>query len=297
MTVPFRYRRLVYAALNVTDIERSLAFYRDMIGLDPTETEDDYVALRCSRDHHNLLLYRSEVPGLKRISFEVESAEDLEAAREHIASLGLGIDEVSPDELDKLKLGSAFRFREPNSGVQIELCFEVMHMGTPFQRRLAKIIRIGHVVLNAKHWRETVEFFSEALGFATSDYNPGYAAFMRCYPNPLHHTLAIVSADRNGLHHVNFMVEDIDDIGCAYHRIRNADVEVVFGPGRHQPSQSIFLYFLDPDRLTLEYSYGMELLPEEDARGPRMLEPTLQTLDSWGGAPAPGFGATGEIEG
>ncbi|MGH7417184.1 MAG: VOC family protein, partial [Candidatus Rokuibacteriota bacterium] len=75
-----------------------------------------------------------------------------------------------------------------------------------------------------------------------------------------------------------------------------AQVEIVFGPGRHQPSDSIFLYFLDPDRMTLEYSFGMEEFPETNARGPRILEPRPETLDSWGSVPAPAFGKVGLIE-
>ena len=54
------------------------------------------------------------------------------------------------------------------------------------------------------------------------------------------------------------MVSEIDDIGTAINRFKHHDVPIVFGPGRHIASNSVFLYFLDPDGLTLEYSYGME---------------------------------------
>jgi len=50
----------------------------------------------------------------------------------------------------------------------------------------------------------------------------------------------------------------MDDIGKALYRLRNADVPIVFDPGRHPPSGSISLYSLDPDNLTLEFSYDME---------------------------------------
>ena len=54
------------------------------------------------------------------------------------------------------------------------------------------------------------------------------------------------------------MVTDIDDIGKAVYRARKLDAPIVFGPGRHPPSESSFFYFLDPDGMTLEYSFGME---------------------------------------
>ena len=50
------------------------------------------------------------------------------------------------------------------------------------------------------------------------------------------------------------------------------------------------------DETTIEFSFGMEEFPEHNPRAPRMLEPSLETLDYWGGAPGPRFGAKGVIE-
>ena len=91
------------------------------------------------------------------------------------------------------------------------------------------------------------------------------------------------------------MVTDIDDIGCAATRLREAGVPIVFGPGRHLPSTSIFLYFLDPDGLTIEFSFGMEQIDEHAGREPRMLELHPRTMDIWGSAPDPRFGRDGVI--
>ena len=73
-------------------------------------------------------------------------------------------------------------------------------------------------------------------------------------------------------------------------------VPIVYGPGRHPPSDSIFLYFLDPDETTIEFSFGMEEFPEHNARPPRMLAAGLETIDYWGGFPDPRFAAKGVIE-
>jgi 2,3-dihydroxy-p-cumate/2,3-dihydroxybenzoate 3,4-dioxygenase len=295
MAVPFHYQRLGYVALNVTDIKRALPFYRDLVGLDVSESTDDFAALRCGQDHHNVLLYNAAQPGLKRIAFDLGSEQELNKARAHIARLG-NVEEVSPDELKRLKIVSAFRYREPSSGICLEFFVSMMQMATPFAKRVTDIERLGHVVFNVREFDRVLEFFVEHLGFRVSDFVPGFAAFLRCYPNPLHHSIAILAGDENRLNHVNFMVHDIDDVGKALHRMRKANVPIVFGPGRHQPSGSIFLYFLEPDRMTLEYSFGMETFPPEGAREPRMLEPVPEALDQWGGLPTPEFGKVGRIE-
>ena len=296
MSIPYSYQRLGYVALNVTDVGRSVAFYRDLVGLDVTEATDDFAALRCSQDHHNVLLCKAARPGLKRIAFELESEAELAKARKHVEGLGLVVQEVAPAELQSLKLGTAFRFREPESGLCLEFFAGMMHMARPFEGRVARIERLGHVVVSVNKFDAVVKFLTERLGFRVSDHVPGFAAFLRCYPNPLHHSMAILASDENRLHHVNFMVRDIDDVGKALHRMKKSKVDIVFGPGRHQPSGSIFLYFLEPDRMTLEYSFGMETFPADDAREPRMLEPVPETLDQWGSLPAPDFAKVGSFE-
>jgi 2,3-dihydroxy-p-cumate/2,3-dihydroxybenzoate 3,4-dioxygenase len=293
---PFRFRRLGYVALNVTDIDRSLAFYRDLVGLQPSEIGVETAALRCGRDHHSLLLCRASEPGLKRIAFELESERDLAAAEAHLAARGLAPEAVDERATAALAIGRAIRFREPASRLCVELYARMRHMALPYEPRLANIQRLGHVVVQVRQFDAVRAFFTDVLGFRVSDDVTGFAAFLRCFPNPLHHSLAVIAGSEDRLHHVNFMVSDIDDVGRAHNRLRKAQVEIVFGPGRHLPSESIFLYFLDPDRMTVEYSFGMEEFPEVGAREPRLLEARPEALDTWGGLPAPAFAKVGRIE-
>jgi 2,3-dihydroxy-p-cumate/2,3-dihydroxybenzoate 3,4-dioxygenase len=296
MDIPFRYRRLGYVALNVSDLECSTAFYRDLVGLAVTETTPQWTALRCSRDHHNVLLYPSARPGLKRIAFELESAADLTAALTYLQSLGYAVEMVDDAELKALRMVAALRLRLPECGLCLEYFVQVMHMAQPYTPTVAKIERLGHVVVNLARFDNSLATLTGQLGFRVSDFVPGFAAFLRCFPNPLHHSMAVLAGADNHLNHVNFMVTDIDDIGRAVNRLKKAGIEIVFGPGRHQPSESIFLYFLDPDGITVEYSFGMETFPERGAREARLLEPVPGTLDAWGSLPEPTFGKVGVIE-
>lgn len=296
MTLPFRYRKLAYAALTVTDLNRSVAFYRDLLGLAVSSENGDMACLRCSRDHHNLILYRGLEPGLRRVAFEVETQADLESAFEHFERSGYEPQRVSKAELDRLKQGSSFRVREHHSGLVIEFLHAVMQVAQPFTPTVASIARLGHVVIGSADFAGTLQSLTTDFGFRVSDFVEGRFSFLRCFPNPFHHSLAIGSSAESHLHHVNFMVTDIDDVGRAIHRMRKNDVKIVFGPGRHPPSGSVFLYFLDPDGMTVEYSFGMEEFPEQGAREPRMLEPVPASIDTWGAVPDPLFASRGRIE-
>ncbi|MCK9283845.1 MAG: VOC family protein [Rhodocyclaceae bacterium] len=296
MSLPFRYEKLGYAALNVSDLDRSIRFYQELMGLDLVSREEGVAYLRCSRDHHNLVLYAAKTPGIKRAAYKMASKADLDLAFEHYKTSGLEPRWLAADACRALKQGPTFRVREPSSGLLLEFYDRMTHLALPYEHTVTKIARIGHIVIATKNYAAAIERLTSVFNFALSDFVEDKFSWMRCYPNPLHHSLAVGYSERNHLHHINFMVTDVDDIGKALNRMRKAGVEVVFGPGRHLPSTSIFLYFLDPDGMTMEFSFGMEEIPEQGGRLPRMLEMHPNTMDIWGSMPAERFGRGGEIE-
>lgn len=295
MKPDFRYDKLGYAALDVTDLDRSVRFYRDLVGLELSARDECAAYLRCSRDHHNLVLYQAPRAGLRRVAFQLATPRDLEAAFASFAADGLQPQWLAPAECAALAQGPSLRVREPCTGLQLELYARITQLAQPYRPPLTKIARIGHVVVGTAAYEEAVASLQRRFNFAISDYVDGKFSWLRCFPNPLHHSFAVGRSEREHLHHVNFMVTDIDDIGCAATRLREAGVPIVFGPGRHLPSTSIFLYFLDPDGLTIEFSFGMEQIDEHGGREPRMLELHARTMDIWGSAPDPRFGRDGVI--
>lgn len=298
-----RYKKLGYVALNVTDVERSAAFYRDRVGFDLVgDAGKDLAFISCNQDNHNVVLYRGDKPGFKRIGFEMEDRAQLERAFEHINRAGLKPVEVPPAEAAALRLGAAFRFRDP-SGILLEFYSGMFFRPHPFVPHPIKFRQLSHVVLRVPDLEKSVRFYQDVLNFRISDYRYRPTgemtfAFMRCFPNPYHHCFGLSQSPSNELKffHAAFSVTDIDDMGLGRNRLIAHEVPIVFGPGRHLASGSIFMYFLDPDGLTLEYTLGMEEFPEAGARSPRMLDNTHKTTDIWEGKGDPRIGQVGYVE-
>ena len=293
-----RYKQLGYVALNVTDLEKSRKFYEELVGMQcDADVRDGSVALRCSDKFLDLLLVEGAgPPGLKRVGWEMESEAAYDAVRAHLAELELTLIDVPLDEARLFGATRAFRVTEPNSRLTLEFFPSMRAAPGPFARTHTDIARLGHIVLNAADRPATEAFFMNDLNFRVSDRIDGIVTFMRCFPNPYHHSLGIGAGSSNGLNHLNLMVSCIDDIGKANNRMRQNGVDIVFGPGKHPPSESYFLYFLDPDGMTIEYSFGMEEFPEHEPRGSRDMPAALSSIDYWGGAPDPRFGKTGVFE-
>ena len=294
--VDFRYRRLNYIAVATPDLDRSHGFLTEILGLaDGAETDNANVRfLRCSDAHHDVMLVAGQEPGLVRIAFEMESTKDLEATRAHLDELGLSPTDVGAAELSFLGIDRAFRIVEPNMGLTVEFMLGMAKLATPFVQTVAKITNLGHIVVATPDPSTVSKFFIEQLNFKMSDGNE-WGGLMRPFPNPYHHSLGIVKGSNSRIAHIAFMVEEFDDIGKALPRFKRQDVPVVFGPGRHPMSDSNFLYFLDPDGITWEYTFGMEEFPEIDPRDPRSPEPGPESMDSWGNVMDPRMGQVGRV--
>jgi 2,3-dihydroxy-p-cumate/2,3-dihydroxybenzoate 3,4-dioxygenase len=290
-----RYHKLGYVALNVSDVSRSARFYEQIVGLARTGAgRQGEVFLRCSEDHHNLVLYQGPV-GLARLGWQMENAGEVERMRERAQAAGLVVTDVPSTESDALQQDASIRMTIPYVNLTFEFYSAMAQAGEAFIPGVAKIERLGHVVVRTPRVADATACALEVFNFRHSDSIDGLVAFLRCFPNQFHHSLAFSRAEVNGLHHVNFMVSEIDDIGKAMTRLKRNEVPIVYGPGRHPPSESVFLYFLDPDGMTVEYSFGMETFEETGARDARTLAAAPSSFDHWGNTPDPRMGKVGAI--
>jgi 2,3-dihydroxy-p-cumate/2,3-dihydroxybenzoate 3,4-dioxygenase len=290
-----RYKKLGYVALNVSDVSRSAHFYEQIVGLTRVGMgKHGEVFLRCSDDHHNVVLYHGPV-GLARLGWQMENAGEVERMRKRAQAAGLVVTDVPSAETDQLRQDASIRISVPHVNLTFEFYSAMARADEPFKPSVAKIERLGHVVVRTPRVADATACALEVFNFRHSDSIDGMVNFLRCFPNEFHHSLAFSRAEVNGLHHVNFMVSEIDDIGKAMTRLKRNEVPIVYGPGRHPPSESVFLYFLDPDGMTVEYSFGMETFDEAGAREARTLAAAPASFDHWGNVPDPRMGKTGAI--
>ena len=292
-----RYRRLGYVALNVTDLARARTWYAAMAGLQINGTGAAGEAFfRSGPEHHSLVLHEAAAPGLKRIGWELESDQQFDVLARALERHGIVWRELDPDECSALHIKRALRMVEPITGVTLEFYGSGMQqMDTPFAPTVTRLQSICHIGICTPHYREAIDFYERVLNFKTSDEIDGRIRLMRCFPNPLHHSLAIADAPHNSLHHLNFMVSDEHDLIEARARFDANRVPMVWD-GFHPPSGNTFLFFLDPDGLSIEFGHGMEMFPETGARAHRVFPPKPESFDSSGSARDPRMAAAGGIE-
>jgi 2,3-dihydroxy-p-cumate/2,3-dihydroxybenzoate 3,4-dioxygenase len=290
-----RYRKLGYVALNVSDLARAREWYASMMGLQfngAGAAGEHY--FRAGPAHHDLVLHESATPGLKRIGWELESDAQVAVVTQVLDQHGAAWHELDPNECRAGYIQRANRMMEPITGVTLEF-YTGMQNDTAFKPTVAKLQSICHIGIGTPHYREAIAFYENVLNFKTSDEIDGRINLMRCFPNPLHHSLAIAPAEGNMLHHVNFMITDDEDLRRARERFSAHQVPMVWD-GFHPPSGNAFLFFLDPDGLSLEFGHGMEQFPEHGARAHRVFPARPESFDSTGSTRDVRMAAAGDIE-
>jgi catechol 2,3-dioxygenase-like lactoylglutathione lyase family enzyme len=89
--LPFQLRKLGHVVLNVSDIERSVRFYTELLGLAVSDRYPDamvpggMVFMRCNADHHGVALVGgargNEASSLNHFAFEVATLDEVFRAR------------------------------------------------------------------------------------------------------------------------------------------------------------------------------------------------------------------------
>ncbi|MEU5403331.1 VOC family protein [Streptomyces sp. NPDC005963] len=147
--------------------------------------------------------------------------------------------------------------------------------------------KLGHVVMGSTDHEVTRRFFTDGLGFKTSDAIKGHGTFMRCSTD--HHNVLVLAAPVNFLHHTSWQVEDIDEVGRgAFSMLEEHPERHVWGLGRHHAGSNFFWYLKDPAGNFSEYYSDMDTILDDQLWTPETLE-GAKGLFSWGPPPPASF--------
>lgn len=257
---PFSITRMSHAVMQVSDLDASLDFYSEVLGMAVSDRSTDTIWLRGLEEgcHHSLVL-KHGIPGCERVGFRVLIEDDLDLVEAHFRSAGL------PTSWVEVPYQSRTLHTVDPVGTPLEFCVSMEVRPRLFHHvelyRGASAQRIDHVQVLTPGVAEAMRFYM-GMGFRMSEYvlpegasDPVFI-FLQRKGNP--HD--VVFANRGGLqlHHVAYTVADTAAlIHTAELMVRRGEGDrVEFGPARHfSPGLARFLYIRDPD------GHRVELFP------------------------------------
>ncbi len=287
----FNTIRLSHSVFNVTDLQASKKFYKDILGLQITDEDKDAVYFRAmeERGHHSLVLKKAKMASVEVLGFKTFDEADLDRAKDFFQEKSRPTSWVDRPYQGRTLLTSDCH------GMPIEF-YHQMDRLPPIHQDYAlykgvKPLRVDHFNAFSPNVDESVAFWSD-FGFRVTEYTEDektgklWAAWMHRKGNI--HDMAFTNGKGPRLHHTAYWVPtplniiDLLDLMSTSGYLANIER----GPGRHGISNAFFLYVTDPDghRIEIYCSDYQTVDPDLEPIKWDLTDPQRQTL--WG-APAP----------
>lgn len=259
---------IAYGRLRSPDLDVAEEFLTNF-GMVRAARTKSALYMRGTDPAHHIHVTELGEPKFVGLAFTAANEEDLRRAAE--------IDGASPIEaIDEPGGGKRVRLTDP-LGYQVEVvhgieklaplpvCRLAMNDGPAGLKRKGELMRIargpsqvkriGHGVIMSTQFPKVLAWYRETLGLISSDdiyvgeRSNVVASFNRCdrgeeYVD--HHVFFCMQGEKNGLNHLSFEVQDIDDVMVGHEHLRARGYKHMWGIGRHVLGSQIYDYWQDP---------------------------------------------------
>ncbi|MGP6176294.1 VOC family protein [Microbacterium sp. A196] len=264
---------LSYVAITTPDVEASVKFYEEQVGLTVVDRIGGAVYLRCWGDYYaySVVVVPGDEPALETMAWRTTSAEALEEAAKRIEAAG-----VQGEWIDDLPLiGRAYRFTGPY-GHHMTLHWDVtrhqaqgdtasIYPDRPEKRsKVAGAPRqLDHVTIAASDVDGFVKWYVDVLGFrfmarTVLDEAP-ISVFSVLTTNEKSHDLGIVldsSSVAGRINHYAFWVDTREELLIAADTLMENGTPMEYGPNIHGIGEQTFLYYREPSTMRIEVNTG-----------------------------------------
>lgn len=261
---------LGYAVVSSTDLKTWENYAYNVLGMMVNEAPNGGLYIKMDDRPYRFLILPGDQDGYISSGWELASEEAFASALQELTEKDIAYSVGSADDILQRGVQALVTVTDP-SGNKHELYWGHCSDCQPFisPQGVGQFVTgemgLGHTVLPAPNFAETLTFVKDVLGFQTSDiYNfqptpdmdPLPIHFMHC-ANPRHHSLAICGFPvPSGCVHAMVEVENMTEVGRAYDRFKEHGVALSATLGQHLNDKMISFYMKTPGGFDMEYGYG-----------------------------------------
>jgi catechol 2,3-dioxygenase-like lactoylglutathione lyase family enzyme len=267
-----------YVGYGVVDLDAECSFYAEKWGLTRVAEQDGvhYFAAEGHDEKFIVSLRPATENRIDVVALAAETRADVDALQAKVIAVGCQIVHP-PRALTTPGGGYGFRFYSPD-GMTLEISSDVERgPARAMERWDAVPKKISHIVLHSPDQKAAAAFFCDVLGFKISDWLGDFMVFLRC--NSAHHRIAFLPGP-TCLNHVAYDMEGVDAMMRAIHNIKQKDVPISWGPGRHTAGNNTFSYFVTPNQFVAEYTADLEEVTDDWEV--TVFTPAPLVMDQWG---------------
>ncbi|MEZ4847910.1 MAG: VOC family protein [Bacteroidia bacterium] len=301
---PHYLSQMSHVELLSKNLEETVRFYTEMVGMDETAREGNSVYLRAWGDYflYTLKITQSDTAGLGVMGWRADSSEALEECVAYLESTGAGMGWV---EADKGR-GKAYRFKSPG-GLLHEVFWDVVWLretgkrGSVFADRYASNRRKGacprrydhatYLVSKGSYSKE--KEFWKGMGLRNpdeiriEDHIPPVGGLWTI--GNLSHDIAVFTdpnlPGEGILNHICYNVDSREEVLLALDWFVENGYKSVWGqPTRHKADEGFFFYIMEPYTGVLLEVYACARLIFAPDHGPDIHYLKDNPNDAWGDA-------------
>lgn len=259
-----------YIGIESQNPARVARYLEEVVGLMPgAPTPDGARTFRADSKSQRVFVHDGPRNDASCIGFEAVDADAFSATAERLRRLGVELTPASAAEKAERRVADLLAMRSP-WGTRVELALRLEESATAFassafeQGIVTHGQGFGHFVFKVggdEAYAASCRFAIEGLGLRLSDSlrmpmgdGEMRVSFLHC--NPRHHSLALACvpppAAAQALHHINFEVAAVRDVGTAFERAVRSGTPVANTIGQHANDRMISFYSVSPDGWQVE---------------------------------------------
>lgn len=293
-------QRIEYTTLGTTDLQASVEFCTDVMGLVEIDRNDELVYLGCGFDANFDLALTEGETGIRRMGFRMTD-DEFDALSDRLGTAGVETtDWVGPGH-DR---GTYFRL--PNSGITTGIVsvkdsrYHHSADATHFLNSTGPVhpdrspiapVNLDHIGMISPYIEGDARFLASNLDFKVSDVKTSQDgewqnAFIR-YGNH-HHDISLFDRDpQYTLHHLAWTMPDMNQMKLFADRMAQHDHQLELGFVRHGPGGNISIYFQEPGGNRFEFATELSTVDDDTPEGFYESGARSEGISLWGGIHPP----------
>jgi 2,3-dihydroxybiphenyl 1,2-dioxygenase len=252
---------LGYLGIGSDKLDDWTQFATNWLGMQAVDRGDGVRAFRMDDRKQRLVIDRALPEGQRYFGWEVADAAALDALAVRLEGVGVAVTREPVALADQRFVRALISFQDP-AGNRLEAFHGAQIADEPFRPgRNINGFRtgaqgMGHALMLVPDAQVALAFYRDLLGFRISDFmrEPVNAYFL--HVNPRHHSIALVQAPVNRMHHLMVELYSLDDVGQAYDLTMQEPERVVATLGRHSNDLMTSFYQRTPSDIYVEYGRG-----------------------------------------
>lgn len=262
---------LSYIVAETTDLGKWQNYAENVLGMMASSAPAGDLFLKMDERQFRIAVQQGERDAYVATGWEVPNRDAFARVLERLRQADVAWTEADAALCKRRCVQQLAAFTDP-SGNRHEIVWgyksDFRHFASPVgvSRFVTGDIGMGHVVLPAPGFEETMRFFRDVLGFGLSDMfhfkpagedGPSVPIYFLHCNNGRHHSLALAGFPvESGCVHVMVEVESMPEVGRAMDRMAARGVQQSSTLGQHTNDRVTSFYMKSPSGFDVEFGYG-----------------------------------------